>query len=91
MQQTSAKVNVRRSSGEPAWYHAYFLAMVENDRKSALGRIEDAQIAIKERVSELRNSAGVDSREMQDLTSALIYLGILLMHIGSESESLLWD
>ena len=76
---------------QPSWYQAYFLAMVENDRSLALTRIESAQKAIQERVAELDRFTPADSREIQDLTNALIYLGILVMHVGGESESLLWD
>lgn len=76
---------------QPAWYRVYFQAMVENDRNSALAKIECAQKAIRERVSELREFAPSDVREVQDLTNALIYLGILLMHIGDKGESRLWD
>jgi len=82
---------VRIQSVQPSWYHTYFLAMVENDRNTAVTRIENAQRAIQERVAELHESASSDVREMQDLTSAFIYLGILLMQVGGESESLLWD
>ena len=91
MPAAEAEVAVRANSVQPPWYHAYFLAMVESDRNLVLTRIEQAQQAIQERVLELRDAPRADGREMQDLTSALIYLGILLMHIGSEGESLLWE
>ena len=91
MPAAEAEVAVRSNSVQPPWYHAYFLAMVESDRNLVLTRIEQAQQAIQERVLELRDVPRSDGREMQDLTSALIYLGILLMHIGSEGESLLWE
>lgn len=89
---TEAEVRVHPTKTvQPSWYQAYFLAMVENDRSLALTRIESAQQAIRERVAELHHFTQADSREVQDLTNALIYLGILVMHIGGESESLLWD
>lgn len=91
MQIAEADMSIRATQGEPPWYHEYFLAMVENDRSLALTRIERAQEAIQERVAELQNMSPMNMREMQDLTSALIYLGILLMQVGEESESLLWD
>jgi len=91
MPAAEAEVAVRANSVQPRWYNAYFLAMVESDRNLVLARIEQAQQAIQERVLELRDAPRADGREMQDLTSALIYLGILLMHIGSEGESLLWE
>jgi len=65
--------------------------MVESDRSKALLEIERAQKAIQERALELRLQHQCDSREMQDLTSALTYLGILLLHISKESGNLLWD
>jgi hypothetical protein len=80
-----------RISRQPAWYHTYFLAMVENDRDKALLEIAHAHRAIQERLLELRRAPGEDLREMQDLASAITYLGILLMHIGNESGDLLWD
>lgn len=91
MQAAEVEVAARPSSVQPPWYQAYFLAMVESDRCLVLTRIEQAQQAIEERVLELRDVPRSDTREMQDLTSALIYLGILLMNLGSEGESLLWE
>lgn len=86
--------NTKRNSNEskmPAWYGTYFYAVVESKRDRALPQIELAQRAIHARVAELRDYAGSSPRELQDLNNALIYLGILLQHIGSETGNLLWD
>lgn len=91
MQSTQAELRNNGNCERPSWYQAYFLAMVENDRDQALTRIEGAQNAIHERLAELQETPPDDLREMRDLTSALIYLGILLKQIGCESERLLWD
>ena len=91
MPSAEAKLRSTGNSDRPQWYQAYFLAMVENDREAALTRIEGAHRAIHERLAELHEAPPGDTREMRDLTSALIYLGILLKQIGRESERLLWD
>ena len=75
----------------PDWYQAYFVAVVEHDRQRALPQIELAQKAIHDRVSQLHNDPACNSRELQDLNNASVYLGILLQHIGSETGNLLWD
>lgn len=64
---------------------------MESNRQRALPQIELAQKAMHTRVAELRNDSSIDSPELQDLNSALTYLGILLQHIGQESGDLLWD
>lgn len=84
--QTSARI-----CKQPEWYHIYFLAMVENDRDKALLEIAHAHKAIQDRLAELRRGPCEDVREMQDLASAITYLGILLIHMGSETGDLLWD
>ena len=89
--QSIAKPDVRRASSNPDWYRSYFLAMVENDRDKALIEIGRAHKAIQERLTELRRAPVNDPREMQDLASAITYLGILLLHIGDESGNVLWD
>lgn len=91
MRTAGAELRNNGNSDRPVWYDIYFLAMVENDRDLALARIERAQNAINERLAELHEIPPADTREMRDLTSALIYLGILLKQIGCESERLLWD
>lgn len=78
-------------SNIPDWYRTYFHAMVENDRAKAVIEIERAQKAIQERLLELHRASAADPREMQDLASAITYLGILLMHIGDETGNVLWD
>lgn len=80
-----------KNSCEPAWYRTYFIALVEQDRDKALLEIDHARIAIENRIVELGHLSAGDPNEMQDLSNALTYLGILLMYIGSESGNLLWD
>jgi hypothetical protein len=89
--QSNAQPEMRRAKSNPDWYRSYFLAMVENDRDKALVEIARAHKAIQDRLAELRRSAANDPREMQDLASAITYLGILLLHIGDESGNVLWD
>lgn len=74
-------------SSQPEWYQAYFEAMVERNRNQALVGIERARHAIQERTLELRYMTPSNPREMQDLVHALTYLGILLMHMGSDTGS----
>jgi hypothetical protein len=76
---------------QPAWYKAYFDAMVERDRTQALLEIERARHAIENRAIELRQVAPSSPRETQDMVHALTYLGILLMYMSTESGGLLWD
>ena len=76
---------------QPAWYKAYFDAMVERDRSQALLEIERARHAIENRASELRHVPPSSPREAQDLVHALTYLGILLMYMNTENGGLLWD
>ncbi|HEV3510758.1 MAG TPA: hypothetical protein VGS05_03580 [Candidatus Sulfotelmatobacter sp.] len=78
-------------SSTPAWYRSYFFAVVESDRNRALPQIDLAQKAIHDRVAELRANPSSNPRELQDLNSALVYLGILLQYIGAETGNLLWD
>jgi len=76
---------------QPAWYKAYFDAMVERDRSQALLEIERARHAIEKRAVELRHVSPSNPRETQDMVHALTYLGILLMYMNSENGGLLWD
>ena len=78
-------------SAQPAWYEAYFLALMERDRNKALPAIERAWHAIEQRSFELRQAPASSPRECQDLVHALTYLGILLSQIGAESGGVLWD
>lgn len=78
-------------SFQPAWYEAYFIAVVERDRNKALLEIDQARHAIEQRCLELRQLPASSPREYQDLAHALTYLGILLSHIGSETGRVLWD
>lgn len=91
MRQSQREIVAGTLSGEPAWYHAYFLAMVEHDRGKALLEIENARNAIQQRVQEIRGVRPSNPREMQDLDSALTYLDILLLQMGTEGGALLWD
>ena len=75
----------------PGWYQIYFCALLETDQKKAVRLIERAQVAIRERLGDLRLAPAQNPHELQDLGSALTYLGILLDHIGNDSGSLLWD
>jgi len=78
-------------AGAPAWVQSYFMAVMESNRNRALPQIELAQKAIHDRVEELRSHPAGDAGELQDLNSALTYLGILLQHIGKETGNLLWQ
>lgn len=82
---------VTKQSGGPAWVRSYFVAVMESNRDRALPRIELARKAIHARVTELRADPLSNPGELEDLNSALIYLGILLQHIGRETGKLLWD
>jgi uncharacterized membrane protein YdfJ with MMPL/SSD domain len=83
--------NTTRESGESGWQRAYFEVMVESDRNKALLGIERARYAIQERIEELDHVAAKNPRELQDMVYASTYLGILLMQMGTEAGSLLWD
>lgn len=91
MEQCKRDALFTTNSCAPGWYHTYFIAVAESDRDKALLEIDDARIAIQERIVELRHLPPSNPCEMQDLCNALTYIGILLMHIGNESGSLLWD
>ena len=91
MRQTNHKPSFSQRSGEPGWYHAYFVAMCESNRHQAFLEIEHARHEIQERLGELSHQPGCELREIQDLNSALTYLGILTMQMGKESGNLLWD
>lgn len=80
-----------RESPQPAWYDAYFVAVVERDRNKALLEIDRARHAIEQRSRELGQLAGNNPREFQDMVYALTYLGILQSQIGTESGGILWD
>lgn len=76
---------------EPAWYDAYFNAIVTRNRNQALVEIGRARHAIEDRASELRHVAPSSPRETQDMVHALTYLGILLMYMNTENGGMLWD
>ncbi|MFZ0732048.1 MAG: hypothetical protein WAM79_06965 [Candidatus Sulfotelmatobacter sp.] len=77
--------------GEPGWYRIYYTALLEGDRHRARAKIDRAQKAIHERLTELHAAVPSNERESQDLQNAQTYLGILLQYIGGESGSVLWD
>jgi hypothetical protein len=89
--QSTSDGYTKNNSGEPPWYQAYFAAMTERDRKKALVEIERARHAIQERTDELHHLPANNSREIQDLTNASTYLGILLLNMNAGTGSLLWD
>lgn len=91
MTQYKLEAHPATNSCEPGWYHTYFIAVVESDRDKALFEIDNARIAIQARIAELRHLPPSNPCEMQDLSNALTYIGILLMHIGNETGGLLWD
>jgi len=65
--------------------------MLESNRDKVLVRIEQAQQAIQDRVTELRFAVSNDSREANDLRNAWSHLGILLGQFSSEGGSILWE
>lgn len=73
------------------WYQMYFAAVMEADEGKAVMQIRRASTAIEERLLELRYCSPDNLHEIQDLTSALIYLRLLLRNIDSESESRSWQ
>lgn len=91
MERAKQQRNTSTESGETSWQRAYFEAMVESDRNKALLGIERARYAIQQRVEELDHLSTKSPRELQDLVYASTYLGILLMQMGTEGGSLLWD
>jgi hypothetical protein len=91
MERAKQQRTTTSESGEISWRRAYFEAMVESDRNKALLGIERARYAIQERVEELDHLPAKNPRELQDLVYASTYLGILLMQVGTEAGSLLWD
>lgn len=89
--QCKSETGAAARCAQPAWYKAYFDAMVERDRSQALLEIERARHAIENRAVELRHVAPSNPREAQDMVHALTYLGILLMYMNTENGALLWD
>lgn len=90
MQHTRQSAGTTKSSSSP-WYQIYFAALLESDQRKAARLIECARGAIYDRLDDLRLTTPNHPRELQDLGSALTYLGILLDHIGDEGGSILWD
>lgn len=69
-----------------AWYQIYFAAVLETDQKRSLLKISRAQKAIQERLEKLRVKPGDEMNELQDLTSALTYLSLLLQNVNSAQQ-----
>jgi len=83
--------NTKAGHPKSSWYQTYFAAVLESDRRKAVLQIERAQIAIQDRLLELRKAPPDNPREVQDLSNALTYLGILFQNIDSENGHMLWD
>ncbi len=91
MQAVKSEPNRFAMGTNSGWYGLYTMALLERDRNKALPQIERAREAIHHRQAELCRASGVNTREIQDLTKASTYLGIMLRNVGTESERLLWD
>ena len=74
---------------KPAWYAAYYAAMLESDRQKAYAEAERARKVISDRFAELDLSAPADAREHAKLNSALVYLD-LLVNSGQDGNRVLW-
>lgn len=72
------------------WYQVYFAAVTEPDNGRALLKIYLAQEAMHDRLLRLRRSSP-DTRELQDLNNAWIYLQILLPHLDGKPEKSGWQ
>lgn len=72
------------------WYQVYFAALTEPDSDRALLKIYEAQDAMQDRLVKLCRSSS-DTRELQDLKSALTYLQILLPFLHSTGERTKWQ
>lgn len=72
----------------PEWYQIYFAAVLEADEWKAAIEIGHAARAIQDRLRQLRSGGPENSREIQDLNSALTYLKLLLLTMDTESEML---
>jgi len=91
MQQIELNIATRVQTHQPSWYRIYTLALLEANRDQAVKKINSAQKAIHERLTELDSAAPTSPREPRDLRNAQTYLRILSRHIGSESASIFWD
>lgn len=91
MPQTGARTAASVGRDEPNWYRVYYHAVLEGDRYKAKLKIDRAQHAIQDRLTELRLQSPSTPREPQDLCNALLYLGILLQHMSGDAGGVLWD
>jgi hypothetical protein len=75
------------------WYQLYFAAVTEGNESRAVLQIERARCAMQDRLIELHRATGPDGGELQDLNNALIYLTLLLQHVGGGGEggNPIWD
>jgi hypothetical protein len=76
-------------SARPAWYAAYYAAMLESDRQKACKEVEHARKVILDRFAELDLNTPAGAREHVKLKSALAYLD-LLASSGREASRVLW-
>jgi hypothetical protein len=74
---------------KPAWYEAYYAAMLESDRQKAYREAEHARKVISDRFQELDLNTPAGAREHAKLNSALAYLD-LLENSGREGSRILW-
>ena len=68
------------------WAELYKEALLETDHAQICFRIDQAETAIKQRALELWYSPSRETRERQDLETALRFLGLLRM-LGLESPA----
>ncbi len=71
----------RRSS--PKWKQLYVAAMLESDPAKVQGRIETADAAIRDRLTEVSGSSTSNSEEME-LQAALMYLSRVKGSVDSD-------
>lgn len=76
-------------SAKPAWYTAYYAAMLESDCQKAHQEVERARKVILDRFGELDLNTPAGAREHVKLKSALAYLD-LLVNSGREGSRVLW-
>jgi hypothetical protein len=76
---------------KPAWYSAYYAAMLECDENRALHLIESAEVEVQDRIAELGLVGPVDKRELLDIDNALNHLQILLRSWHGQDRRKLWQ
>lgn len=75
---------------KPAWYAAYYAAMLEPDRQKAHKEVEHARKVILDRFGQLDLNTPAGVREYTKLNSALAYLELLVNCGGREASRVLW-